>query len=75
MAALSIGQAWEESSAFLRREYRLVSPLALAFFAKFAKVILLGLAVVGGAAVKVFGKRKKAVPAPVIAAPGEPPQG
>ena len=33
MAALSIGQAWEESSAFLRREYRLVSPLALAFFA------------------------------------------
>src|SRR5262245_20764054 len=36
--------------------------LALAFVAKFAKVILLGLALLGGAAVKLFGKRKAAPP-------------
>jgi uncharacterized membrane-anchored protein len=34
----------------------------LAFFAKFAKVIVLGLAVIGGVAVKLFGKRKAAAP-------------
>ena len=32
--------------------------LAAAFFAKFAKVILLGLALLGGGFVKFFGKRK-----------------
>lgn len=33
MAGLSIGKAWEESSAFLRREMRLIAPVALALFA------------------------------------------
>ncbi len=47
--------------------------LALAFFAKFAKVILLALAVLGAGAVKIFGKRK-AAGAPVAAAPGETPR-
>jgi len=50
--------------------------LAVAFFAKFAKVILLGLAVVGAGAFKLFGKRK-AAPAPVAASaetPAEPPR-
>jgi uncharacterized membrane-anchored protein len=46
--------------------------LALAFLAKFAKVIVLGLAVMGGAAVKIFGKRKKPLLATVSVAPGEP---
>lgn len=32
MAKLSISKAWEESSAFLRREARLVAPVALAMF-------------------------------------------
>jgi uncharacterized membrane-anchored protein len=45
--------------------------LLVAFFAKFAKVILLGVAVLGAAFVKFFGKRK-AVAAP--AASGEPPR-
>jgi len=34
--------------------------LALAFFAKFAKVIVLGVAVLGAAFVKLFGRRKRA---------------
>jgi len=38
--------------------------LAGVFFAKFFKVILLGLAVVGGGALKIFGRRKSAPPAP-----------
>ena len=33
MARLSISTAWDETSAFLRRESRLVMPVALAFFA------------------------------------------
>jgi hypothetical protein len=33
MSVLSIGRAWEETSAFLRREMRLVMPVALALFA------------------------------------------
>jgi uncharacterized membrane-anchored protein len=49
--------------------------LALAFLAKFAKVILLGLALLGAGFFKFFGKRKAAL-APVAAAgaPAEPPQ-
>jgi uncharacterized membrane-anchored protein len=53
--------------------------LAVAFFAKFAKVILIGLAVLGAGAVKLFGKRRAAAPAPVaapaVAAPRDPPHG
>jgi uncharacterized membrane-anchored protein len=51
--------------------------LAVAFFAKFAKVILLGVAVLGAAFVKFVGKRKGAgaAAAPVATAPsGEPPR-
>ena len=33
MSVLSIGRAWEETSAFLRREMRLIMPVALALFA------------------------------------------
>ena len=48
--------------------------LALGFFAKFAKVILLGVAVLGAAFVKFFGKRKAATAGPGAAgAPGDPP--
>jgi uncharacterized membrane-anchored protein len=48
--------------------------LALAFFAKFAKAILLGLALLGGGFVKFFGKRKSTVPTPATAtASAEPP--
>lgn len=50
--------------------------LGVAFFAKFAKVILLGLALLGAGFVKLFGKRKGTPPAaatPVI--PAEPPRG
>ena len=46
--------------------------LAVAFFAKFAKVILLGVAVLGAAFVKFFGKRKPKVAA--TAPSGETPQ-
>jgi uncharacterized membrane-anchored protein len=45
--------------------------LLVAFFAKFAKVILLGVAVLGAAFVKFFGKRKAMAAA---AASGEPPR-
>lgn len=45
--------------------------LLVAFFAKFAKVILLGVAVLGAAFVKFFGKRKAVAAA---AASGEPPR-
>jgi uncharacterized membrane-anchored protein len=49
--------------------------LAAAFFAKFAKVILLGLALLGGGFLKFFGKRKVARPTPAAAATAqEPPQ-
>jgi len=49
--------------------------LAAAFFAKFAKVILLALALLGGGFLKFFGKRKATAPAPAAAAVGhEPPQ-
>jgi uncharacterized membrane-anchored protein len=47
--------------------------LALAFFAKFAKVIVLGLALLGAAFVKLLGKRKAAAPQRAIAPP-EPPR-
>jgi uncharacterized membrane-anchored protein len=46
--------------------------LAVAFFAKFAKVILLGLALLGAAFVKLFGRRKAVSPETVIP-PLEPP--
>jgi uncharacterized membrane-anchored protein len=42
--------------------------LAVAFFAKFAKVIVLGVALLGAAFVKFFGKRKRAA-----ASAAEPP--
>lgn len=64
LAALVVGVAAKKLGFFA---------LALAFIAKFAKVILLGLAVLGAGAVKIFGKRK-AAPAPVAAAPAEPPR-
>jgi len=49
--------------------------LAAAFFAKFAKVILLVLALLGGGFLKFFGKRKAATPTPAVAAATqEPPQ-
>lgn len=48
--------------------------LAIAFFAKFAKLIVLGLAVLGAGFFKFFGKRKAAAPSPVAAGtPGDPP--
>ena len=48
--------------------------LALAFFAKFAKVILLGLALLGAGVAKFFGKRKSTAPTPATAvASAEPP--
>jgi len=47
--------------------------LAVAFFAKFAKVILLGLALLGAAFVRLFGRRKAASPETVIP-PLEPPR-
>lgn len=47
--------------------------LAVAFFAKFAKVLLLGLALLGAAFVKFFGRRKAASPETVIP-PLEPPR-
>ena len=48
--------------------------LALAFFAKFAKVILLGLALLGAGFVKFFGKRKSTARTPATAAASaEPP--
>jgi uncharacterized membrane-anchored protein len=53
--------------------------LAVAFFAKFAKVILIGLALLGAGFVKFFGKRKaaasNAAAATAAAAPAEPPRG
>lgn len=45
---LSIGKAWEEASAFLAREAKLVAPVALATFA--LPSILVGLAFPGGMA-------------------------
>lgn len=47
--------------------------VALAFVAKFAKVIVLGLAVLGAACVKLFGGRRRARAAATAAAPAEPP--
>jgi len=51
--------------------------LVVAFFAKFAKVIVLGVAVLGAAFVKLFGKRKAAAAATATVSPassGEPPR-
>lgn len=45
--------------------------LVVAFFAKFAKVIVLGVALLGAAFIKFFGKRKAAPAASAV--PGQPP--
>jgi uncharacterized membrane-anchored protein len=63
LAALVVGVAAKKLGFFA---------LALAFFAKFAKVIVFGLAVLGAGAVKLFGKRKAA--AATAPAPIEPPR-
>jgi uncharacterized membrane-anchored protein len=48
--------------------------LGVAFFAKFAKVILLGLALLGAGFVKLFGKRKSVATPAAVPAPAEPPR-
>jgi uncharacterized membrane-anchored protein len=53
LAALVVGVAAKKLGFFA---------LAVAFFAKFAKFIVLGVALLGAAFVKFFGKRKRAAP-------------